>query len=84
MAVPATIPNLMATDVPHIRDLADDARSRVQRDTPRFKKLYAKRIVVEQNFSRLQDLEIEKARHYSLTAIRNANTIDYLALALVA
>jgi len=66
------------------QDLTDDARSRVQRDTPRFKQLYAKRIVVEQNFSRLQELEIEEARHYALTAIRNANTIDYLALALVA
>jgi len=66
------------------QDLTDDARSRVQRDTPRFKNLYAKRIAVEQTFSRLQELEIEQARHYSLTAIRNANTIDYLALALVA
>jgi hypothetical protein len=65
-------------------DLTDDARSRVQRDTPRFNQLYAKRFVVEQTFSRLQELEIEQARHYSLTAIRNANTIDYLALALVA
>jgi len=66
------------------QDLTDDARSRVQRDTPRFNKLYAKRFVVEQTFSRLQELEIEEARHYCLTAIRNANTIDYLALALVA
>ena len=66
------------------QDLTDDARSRVQRNTPRFNKLYAKRFVVEQTFSRLQELEIEQARHYSLTAIRNANTIDYLALALVA
>lgn len=66
------------------QDLTDDARSRVQRDTPRFNKLYAKRFVVEQTFSRLQELLIEKARHYSLTAIRNANTIDYLALSLVA
>lgn len=66
------------------QDLTDDARSRVQRDTPRFKQLYTKRFVVEQTFSRLQELKIESARHYSLTAIRNANTIDYLALALVA
>jgi transposase len=66
------------------QDLTDDARSRVQRDTPRFNKLYEKRIAVEQTFSRLQELLIEEARHYSLTAIRNANTIDYLALALVA
>jgi transposase len=66
------------------QDLTDDARSRVQRDTPRYNQLYAKRIAVEQTFSRLQELEIETARHYSLTAIRNANTIDYLALALVA
>ena len=66
------------------QDLTDDARSRVQRDTPRFNQLYAKRIVVEQTFSRLRELKIEEARHYFLTAIRNANTIDYLALALVA
>jgi DDE family transposase/transposase-like protein DUF772 len=66
------------------QDLTDDARSRVQRDTPRFNKLYAKRFVVEQSFSRLHELEIEEARHYSLTSIRNANTFDYLALALVA
>ncbi len=66
------------------QDLTDDARSRVQRHTPRFNKLYAKRIAVEQTFSRLQELLIEEARHYSLTAIRNSNTIDYLALALVA
>lgn len=66
------------------QDLTDDARSKVQRDTPRFKNLYAKRFAVEQTFSRLQELKIEEARHYSLTAIRNANTIDYLALALVA
>ena len=66
------------------QDLTDDARSRVQRDTPRFKKLYRKRQSVEQTFSRVQELEIEEARHYSLTAVRNSNTIDYLALALVA
>lgn len=66
------------------QDLTDDARSKVQRGTPRFKKLYSQRFVVEQTFSRLQELEIEEARHYSLTAIRNSNTIDYLSLALVA
>jgi hypothetical protein len=66
------------------QDLTDDARSRVQRDTPRFKNLYAKRFVVEQAFSRIQELKIEEARHYGFTAIRNANTLDYLALALVA
>ena len=66
------------------QDLTDDARSRVQRGTPRFENLFAKRVVVEQTFSRLQELQIEQARHYSLTAIRNANTIDYMALALVA
>jgi len=66
------------------QDLTDDARSHVQRDTPRFKKLYAKRHVIEQTFERVHQLGIEDARHYSLTAIRNSNTIDYLALALVA
>lgn len=66
------------------QDVTEDARARVQRDTPRFKTLYAKRFVVEQTFSRLQELHLEEARHYSLTAIRNSNTIDYLSLALVA
>lgn len=66
------------------QDLTDDERSRVQRGTPRFKKLYSRRFVVEQTFSRLQELKLEEARHYSLTAIRNSNTIDYLSLALVA
>lgn len=66
------------------QDVTDDARARVQRDTPRFKTLYSKRFVAEQTFSRLQELNIEEARHYSLTAIRNSNTIDYLALALIA
>ena len=66
------------------QDLTDDARSRVQRGTPRFENLLSKRFVVEQTFSRLQELQIEQARHYSLSTIRNANTIDYLALALVA
>ena len=66
------------------QDLTEDARSHVQRDTPRFKKLYAKRHVIEQTFERVHELGIEDARHYSLTAIRNSNTIDYLALALVA
>ena len=66
------------------QDLTDDARSKVQCNTPRFNKLYARRFVIEQTFSRLQELESEEARHYSLTAIRNSNTIDCLALALVA
>ena len=66
------------------QDLTDDARSRVQRDTPRFKKIYRKRQTVEQAFERVHALGIEEARHYGLTAIRNSNTIDYLALALVA
>ncbi len=66
------------------QDLTDDARSRVQRDTPRFKNIYRKRQTVEQAFERVHELGIEEARHYGLTAIRNSNTIDYLALALVA
>jgi transposase len=81
---PCNHPNFAGYGCTAYQDVTDDARARVQRDTPRFKKLYAKRIVVEQTFSRLQELEIEDARHYGLTAIRNANTIDYLALALVA
>ena len=81
---PCNSPKFQGYGCTAYQDLTDDARSRVQRDTPRFKKLYAKRFVVEQTFSRVQELEIEEARHYALTAIRNSNTIDYLALALVA
>ena len=66
------------------QDVTDDAPARVQRETPQFKTLYAKRFVAKQAFSRLQELNIEEARHYSLTAIHNSNTIDYLALALIA
>ena len=66
------------------QDITDDERSRVQRNTPRFDKLYAKRFTIEQTFSRAHDLTIEEARHYRLRVIRNANTISYLALALVA
>jgi hypothetical protein len=66
------------------QDLTDDARSHVQRDTPRFKAIYRKRQAVEQTFERVHELGIEEARHYGLTAIRNSNTIDYLSLALVA
>jgi hypothetical protein len=81
---PCNHPNAQGYGCTAYQDVTDDARSQVLRGTARFEKLYGKRIVVEQTFSRVQDLEIEEARHYGLRTIRNSNTIDYLALALVA
>jgi len=66
------------------QDITDDERSKVQRNTPRFEKIYAKRFTIEQTFSRVHELTIEEARHYRLRVISNANTISYLALALIA
>jgi hypothetical protein len=81
---PCSHPQFQGYGCTAYQDLTDDARSHVQRDTPRFKKLYRKRQAVEQTFERVHELGIEEARHYGLTAIRNTNTIHYLALALVA
>jgi len=66
------------------QDVTHDARSQVQRNTPRFEKLYNKRHSVELDFARVHALKIEDARHFSLQAVRNSNTIDYISLALVA
>lgn len=81
---PCSHPQFQGYGCTAYQDLTDDARAHVQRDTPRFKAIYRKRQAVEQTFERVHELGIEEARHYGLTAIRNSNTIDYLALALVA
>jgi hypothetical protein len=65
-------------------DLTDDARARLPRDSLRFKRTYATRIVVEQYFSRLGDREVEQTTHYKLRVVKNQMTIAHLAMSLVA
>ncbi len=65
-------------------DITNDARSQVQRDTDIYKKIYLKRQVVEQYFSRLGDLEAEQTTHYRLRIVQNQMTIAHLSMSLVA
>ena len=66
------------------RDVTNDARSQVQRDTPWFKKTYNLRVIIEQYFSRLGDREVEQTTHYKLRSVRNQMTIAHLSMSLVA
>jgi len=65
-------------------DVTDDARSRVPRDSKKFKEVFKHRQAVEQYFSRLGDREAEQTTHYSFTAISNQMTIAHLTASLVA
>jgi len=65
-------------------DITHDARSQVQRDTDIYNKIYRKRQVVEQYFSRLGDREAEQTTHYSLRIVQNQMTIAHLSMSLVA
>jgi len=65
-------------------DITHDARSQVQRDTDCFKKIYQKRQVVEQYFSRLGDREAEQTTHYRLRIVQNQMTIAHMSMSLVA
>ena len=65
-------------------DVTDDARSRVPRDSKKFKKTFKHRQAVEQYFSRLGDREAEQTTHYSYTAISNQMTIAHLTASLIA
>lgn len=65
-------------------DVTDDARSRVPRDSKRFKETIKDRQVVEQYFARLGDRETEQTTHYDLKSVRNQMTIAHLSLSLVA
>ena len=65
-------------------DVTDDARSRVPRDSKRFKEKIKERQVVEQYFARLGDREAEQTTHYALKSVRNQMTVAHLSLSLVA
>jgi len=65
-------------------DITHDARSQVQRDTDYFKKIYQKRQVIEQYFSRLGDREAEQTTHYRLRTVQNQMTIAHMSMSLVA
>ena len=65
-------------------DATDDARKRVPRNSPIFDKMYRKRIVIEQYFSRLGEREVEQTTHYRLRGVKNQMTIAHLSHSLVA
>lgn len=65
-------------------DVTNDARSRVPRNSIRFKETYKKRIVVEQYFSRLGEREVEQTTHYKLRSAKNQMTIAHLSQSLIA
>lgn len=65
-------------------DVTDDARSRVPRNSARFKETYKKRIIVEQYFSRLGEREVEQTTHYKLRSVKNQMTIAHLSQSLIA
>jgi len=60
-------------------DVTEDARSRVPRDSKKFKQTFKIRETVEQYFARLGDREIEQTTHYKSIAIKNQMTIAHLA-----
>ena len=60
-------------------DVTDDARSKVPRDSKKFKETFKTRETVEQYFARLGDREVEQTTHYKSVAIKNQMTIVHLA-----
>ena len=65
------------------RDVTDDARARVPRDSKEFKDTFKDRESVEQYFARLGDREVEQTTHYSLKTVRNQMTIAHLTASLI-
>jgi hypothetical protein len=65
-------------------DVTDDARSRVPRNTPLFKKAYRRREKIEHYFARFGDCEVEKTSHYEYRSIKNQMTLGHLTMNLVA
>jgi len=60
------------------------ARASVPRDSSHFAREYARRITVEQYFSRLGSIEAEQTTHYKLRTVRNQITIAHLTQSLIA
>jgi len=65
-------------------DVTDDARSKVPRDSKKFKETFKTRETVEQYFARLGDREAERTTHYKSVTIKNQMTIAHLSLTAVA
>jgi len=65
-------------------DVTDNARSRVPRDSKKFKQTFKIRETVEQYFARLGDREVEQTTHYKSVAIKNQMTTAHLAATGVA
>jgi transposase len=65
-------------------DITDDARSRVPRDSKKFRETFKIRETVEQYFARLGEREAEQTTHYKTVAIKNQMTIAHLSLTAVA
>ena len=60
------------------------ARASVPRDSAHFAREYARRITVEQYFSRLGPIEAEQTTHYKLRTVKNQITIAHLTQSLIA
>ncbi len=66
------------------KDITDDARSRVPRDSLFFKENYSFRTEVERYFSRLGKREAEQTTHFKLKVVKNQMAIAHLSMSLVA
>lgn len=65
-------------------DITDDNRSRVPRESKRYKDTYKMRTEAERYFSRLGPREVEEVSQYKYRAIRNQMTLAHLTLSLTA
>lgn len=65
-------------------DITDDARSRVPRESKRYKDTYKMRTEAERYFSRFGPREVEETSCYNYRAIRNQMSIAHLSLSLTA
>ena len=63
-------------------DITDDHRSRVTRESKRYKQSYKLRTEVERYFSRLGPREIEEMSTCKYRSVRNQMTLAHLALSL--
>jgi len=65
-------------------DITDDNRSRVPRESKRYKDTYKLRTEAERYFSRLGPREVEEVSQFKYRSIRNQMTIAHLTLSLTA
>ena len=65
-------------------DITDDNRSRVPRESKRYKNTYKERTSVERYFASLGPRDIEEIASYKYRSVRNQMTIAHLTLSLTA